>query len=474
MAANQRIHPTMNHKHEGVSSVATHHPHEASYSRELGDGLLLRWSTKADTEAIAQLYSYVFRDKPDWPLNHYIHNWTSDLMSGRHPLCGPNEFALVEDTRQREIVAATGLMSLTVAYEDIRFAVGRPEIVASHPEYRNRGLIRAVFELIHARSAARGDLAQGITGIPYYYRQFGYEYALDLGGGRTVPLTAIAKAKEDEAETYTLRPAPIDDLPRIAALYEREQRHASIATVADRSYWRWMFEGQRDEAGEGWKPQMIVDASGQTAGYVLPRRLRWGERLGISGLAVEPDVSLAAALPGVLRGLQAYALAAASWISDKEPPPANALYFHLGASHPVYDLLASALVSRVHSPYAWYVRVPDLPAFVRHAAPVLERRLAGSSLANYSGELKCDFYRGGLRLAFEDGRLAAAEDWRAQVWGERGNAGFPPLVFLQLLFGRRSYAELRQAYDDVWANDETEPLVEALFPPRTAYVLPLD
>jgi predicted acetyltransferase len=67
-------------------------------------------------------------------------------------------------------------------YGGIPFGVGRPEIVASDPGYRERGLVRAVFELLHARSAALGHMAQGITGIPYYYRQFGYEYALDQGG----------------------------------------------------------------------------------------------------------------------------------------------------------------------------------------------------------------------------------------------------------------------------------------------------
>jgi len=27
-------------------------------------------------------------------------------------------------------------------------------------------------------------------------------------------------------------------------------------------------------------------------------------------------------------------------------------------------------------PYAWYIRVPDLPAFIRRIKPVLEKRLA--------------------------------------------------------------------------------------------------
>ena len=103
-------------------------------------------------------------------------------MSGTHPLMGPGDFALVEDQSKphNPLVACTCLWRHTWEYEGIPFAMGRPEIVASDPAYRHRGLIRALFELIHARSEAEGHLVQAITGIPYFYRLFGYEYALDL------------------------------------------------------------------------------------------------------------------------------------------------------------------------------------------------------------------------------------------------------------------------------------------------------
>ena len=39
----------------------------AIYRRDLGDGLILRWSTAQDTENIAQLCSMVFRNKADEP-----------------------------------------------------------------------------------------------------------------------------------------------------------------------------------------------------------------------------------------------------------------------------------------------------------------------------------------------------------------------------------------------------------------------
>jgi hypothetical protein len=452
--------------------VTTQQLSDAGYRRDLGGGLVLRWSTAADLEGLIALYTQVFRREKADPPNPTMGEWVRDMMSGRHPLLGPGDFALVEDTDRDRIVTATCLMDQVWEYEGIGFPVGRPEIVASDEEYRERGLVRAVFGLIHARSAARGHLALGITGIPYYYRQFGYEFALDLGGERAVPFTAVPKLKEGQAEPYALRDATADDLPRVRALYDRERAGALVSTRIDEGYWRWVLEEQRPESGEGWRTQLIVNGEGQPVGYLTTNRRRWGSTVPVFNCATEPGVPLLAVLPSVMRAIVAQAPSIPTY-RPGEPQP-DRIAFVLGQGHAVYQALGD--MGTPSPPYAWYVRVPDLPGFIRHVAPVLERRLAGSAAADYTGELRVDFYRGGLRLAFEQGRVAAAEDWnaRAEHWGPRPQAGFPPLVFLQLLFGRRSLAELRYAYPDAWAEGDAQPLLEALFPARVSWVRPLD
>jgi hypothetical protein len=114
--------------------------------------------------------------------------------------------------------------------------------------------------------------------------------------------------------------------------------------------------------------------------------------------------------------------------------------------------------------------VADVPGFLCHIGPVLEQRLAGSPLTGHNGELKIDLYRGGLRLQFDQGKLIAAEPWREAAYGEEAKAGCPPLVFLQLLFGHRSLAELRNSYPDVWTNDDATLLVNTLFPKQPSWV----
>lgn len=76
------------------------------------------------------------------------------------------------------------------------------------------------------------------------------------------------------------------------------------------------------------------------------------------------------------------------------------------------------------------------------------------------------------------GCSSSRASWRASshgapAYGDGADAGCPPLLFLQLLFCYRSLAELRAFFPDVWVNDGTAPLLDALFPklPSNVYSL---
>ncbi len=451
------------------------HAAAATYRRDLGAGLVLRWSTVEDTENIAQLCSIVFRDKEDEPPNENIMRWIRQLMSGEHPLMGPGDYGVVEDTQKEgnPIIACTCLLRQQWEYEGIRFPMGRPEIVASDPTYRKRGLIRALFEMVHARSEAEGHMVQAVTGIPYFYRQFGYEYALDLGGKRKTYLSLIPKAKEGETEPYTLRAATAEDIPLMLEFYNSQQAANVVWTHIPTAYMQYhLGEWKKRDVGADLLPyQMIVDTAGAAKGFVWCAEKRWGRALDVFAIDIAPGLNVQKVLPPLLRALKIYAERMPTRKPDIEA--LSEIHFYLHPHHPILEVLGDTLAPSLEPPYAYYVRVPDLPAFIQHIAPALEKRLAGSPITGYTGELKLNFYRGGLRLAFEDGHLTTAAPWQAPIYNNDANAGFPPLVFLQLLFGHRSLDELRRSFPDVRANDDTVFVLKTLFPARPSYVIPL-
>jgi hypothetical protein len=152
--------------------------------------------------------------------------------------------------------------------------------------------------------------------------------------------------------------------------------------------------------------------------------------------------------------------------AKNENQPCETFGFYLGEAHPAYDALGSALPG-IREPYAWYLRVPDLIGFLHHIRSTLEKRLAESIACGHSGEYLIGMYPQGIKLVLEHGRIAGIEPWKP----DHGNAGFPELTFLQVLFGYRSYEELKHAFPDCWWDgDGTRTIINSLFPKKHSKV----
>jgi hypothetical protein len=213
---------------------------------------------------------------------------------------------------------------------------------------------------------------------------------------------------------------------------------------------------------------VVVDSEDRVCGFVTVAAKRRTKMLGIYDLELASHVNWQAAMPSLLRALVEVGRQTPTFKADA--PALEDLAFVLGRAHPAYDVLGEKLAGRVQLPYAWYVRVADIAGFLRHVTPLLERRLASSLLTGYDGELKINFYRGGLRLQFAGGKLTAIEPWRTPPYEGEGNLNVSALMFLQLLFGYRSYAELHAFLPDVYAADEAVLLVDTLFPKQPSRV----
>ncbi len=442
--------------------------HTAEIIRDLGDGLVLRRTTPADADALADFNSRIHGhdDAPDL----LVGVWTRDLLTRPHPNFAPDDFTVVEETATGRIVSSLNLISQEWAYAGIPFGVGQPEAVGTLPEFRRRGLVRAQFDAVHQWSAARGQLVQVIGGIPFYYRQFGYEMGLALSGGRSGSAPHLPPLAAGEAEPYPVRPATPADIPFLEEVYAATVgRRELITCIRSAPAWRFELDGRSEGSLVRSDLRVITSAAGEPVGYLVhpPRLNEGGPGAGQAavGYEVKPGVSLLAVTPSVIR----YLWATGAALAAAKHKTLDRFIFALGAEHPVYDAFRDHLPV-VRPPYAWYVRVPDLPAFLRRIAPALEAQLARSAAVGHTGELKLNFYHGGLRLGLTAGRLTTIAPWQAAV-GENGDAAFPNLTFLQLLFGYRSLDELRHAYADCSYNgDATRVLLGALFPKQASNV----
>lgn len=217
-------------------------------------------------------------------------------------------------------------------------------------------------------------------------------------------------------------------------------------------------------------------AAPSAVGFLAHPPVRWGSALFATHYELLPGTSWWAVTPSVLRYLQTTGATLPPYIVDSDGgPPFKDVALGLGEGHPAYIVTADWLPI-VSKPYAWYMRVPDLPAFLRLIAPVMESRLADSPMVGHTGTLKLDFYCDGVTLALENGHITGIAAWPLgrESDGERISDGayvrFPGLTFLQVLFGHRTLSELMHAYADCLSNLEGRLLVDALFAKQSSAV----
>jgi hypothetical protein len=336
-------------------------------------------------------------------------------------------------------------------------------LVGTLPEYRRRGLVRALFAAVHERSAALGHQLLGITGIPYFYRQFGYTMAIDLGIHASFPLYLLPEPKADKQPKFTLRPATVEDIGDLSAWYETMARGRLLTELRSAEQWHYELTGRRPGSLHARAYLVIVNAEGEGVGYIELIATRFHPQIHLCHSYVVGDQS------SYVETFDDVMAAVKQWTKATYGESQALLLFFPGIHESLEYLVERTLGGMVRRPpEKWYLRVPDPVAFLRHIQPVLERRLVGSGANRYSGELKVGFYdRTGLYLKFERGRIIEV----AALEGDQDyTISFPYEFFWNMVFGDLSLEEIHTAIPDVWTGGKRAVLLKALFPKKGSWL----
>ena len=437
--------------------------------KQLADGLILRSLSEgyaSDRERLPQFYADVNSEHDNELGKERTRILTRDLMQGHATTTLEDIFVVVDPAQDDRIASATLLIPQTWRYENIPIAVGRPEMVGTLPPYCGRGLVRELFAVIHERSAALGHQLQVITGIPYFYRQFGYAMAVDLGEQHaSIPLHAVADAKPDYKPAFTLREATTDDIPDLIQWYDTMARERLLTELRSADEWRYEISGRNPDSGQCLTFLIITNAAGEGVGYVevyTHLSARDKEVVSCTGYVVGEKASYLETFDDVIRGIK-------QWAQAKYGFCPALLMFAAGIHEALDTLVDRTTGGVVRGPdYFWLLRVPEMIPFLRHIQPVLDRRLEGSGANRYTGELKIGFYDlTGIRIQFERGRITAIEP----ITGKDGyDISFPWHMLWNVVFGHHSYDDLRAILPEVWANGKAAVLLDVLFPKQKSWL----
>jgi hypothetical protein len=329
---------------------------------------------------------------------------------------------------------------------DVMLPVGQIENVATHARYRRRRLVRSQFEVHHARSDGRGDLAGLITGIPYLYRRLGYGYGLDY------PLIHLATVDNvGDPGTDVVRPARTDDLDGIIRL-DATRSTDRLRVVRDRRSWERTLARS---AATRFEQLVVAVREGEIVGFAQLEARPWAERLYLQPATAE-DAPAA-------RALLAHAVAQAAAHGE--------MVVAFDNPGTAYGEVLAGVGDPVRHSHGIYVRVPDAVALLDALRPVLSRRLAASSYADRKGVLSMSLYESGVSVSYDQGvvtdvaRVDPVEDPF-----DSDDVGVPPDLLGALVLGRFGAAALEQRVDDVTLGRRRR-LMEVLFPRVDAEVL---
>ncbi|NLE43252.1 MAG: GNAT family N-acetyltransferase [Chloroflexi bacterium] len=410
------------------------------FRRNLADGLVLRCvRDEQDIEAYAAFNTAEIGAVQGSTCAHLLRH---------HPDVRPDYFLLVEDTRSGEIVSTTCLIPWRCQYENVVLDVAMLEMVVTHPDYRKRGLVRAQVERFHETVAAnRFDLAI-IEGIPYYYRQYGYAYALDHWGSDSLPAWRVPAPVQDRSPEHRLRQATPADIDMLSRAHRDAAVGLQLHTLRGADYWRYLLEA----AGY---PVRVLEhtATGEPVGYIVTtRRADHGVHIIEHGI-MRQDVAL-----DVLTALRAEGAAeiGLGW-------PRESALVQLGrglGSMPEYS-------------DQWLVRPCDVPVFLMKIAPVLEGRLQRAGCGKVRTDIVLNLFRQAYVLHLEAGALTCVEPVGfvdASMGADGGDLCIPPDAFVRLVMGYRGLDELRDAWPDIVVKPRSRYLLDALFPRVPSYV----
>jgi hypothetical protein len=434
--------------------------------RNLGNGLMLRRSNGKDSDRLAEFNGRIHgEDESD---RYRVGIWTKDMLSGSHPTMHEDDFTIIEEKSTGRIVSSLNLIPQTWTYRGIPFPVGRPEAVGTDPEFRNRGLVRLQFECIHEWSKQRGDILQAITGIPYYYRLFGYEMAVELDAANIGFEPLVPKLRDGEQETVRFRAAKETDIPFLMSLDDHSHRTMLMRCLRDESAWRYEISGRSKDNCCQQEIMIIEDQNNQCLGAIMHPIALDHSYSKLHYFELIDEASFMNITPAVIR----YIWSTGQRYATESGKNLLGFNFSLTGNHPAVKI-ASSFLPKTKRPYAWYLRIPDLLNFLHLISPAIEKNLSTSPCCNYSGSLEICLYSKGIKIEFQSGKIVEITDSKYPN-EEKMDVSFPGMTFLQILFGWRDIHDLRNAFSDCTIKDEKIALVDSLFPKAPSRIWPLE
>ncbi|MHA2248855.1 MAG: GNAT family N-acetyltransferase [Candidatus Kariarchaeaceae archaeon] len=376
------------------------------------------------------------------PLKDYIVRLCSE-----HPNKDDIYFLYIVEKSTEQILSSLGLLPLKWKIEDTDIKIAEMGFVGTLEEYRGQGLFGIINSYYEKILKQEGYLLSVLRGIPNFYRKYGYEFALPLDGGYTLPTSNIPGNPESEIK---IRKAVTQDLRFIQKSYSSTFSNQCFSTVFDDK--AFTFRMMNETCNTLNSMTYIVEQGKNSVGFFSIGSLKdpnQADMVMTSHLTEDQMIR-------VLNFIKKYnpGLVTDFTVNVWEGSDFGNFIINLGG--------------KTIKPWGWQVQIIKLKPFFDVIKGVLEKRIQNSMFKELTRTITISDYKQIITLDFQNGIIEEITTTRA--YPDRScDLRMPRFVLTKLLLCDKTISEINYIITDAIIKKEAELLISTLFPKMNSF-----
>ncbi len=410
---------------------------QKGYSKIIGNNLTLRVAID-DTDELERLLSFNVTVHQEESLKKYI-----SRLYLQHPKRDEIYWIYIEKKDSNKIVSSITLMPLEWNFNGIPIPICEMGLVGTLPEYRNRGLMGIMNKLYENIMRQEGYLLSVIRGIPYYYRRFGYEFALNLDERILLNKSQVPSRK---LEMISFQKAAKQDLAFIKSIYNKEQERFFVTNRFNSD--NFMYKFMNDDFDDNFLSTFLIKIKGKPISYFS---------IGMS----YDNVAFSLIVPEVNEESMIKILQCVKTLNEEK----DQIVFHVNSDTKFAQYICS-IGGKRDLGYGWQIRIPNIKEFLHAISPVLEQRIERSSYKGLSQDIVISDYREIFTLRFKNGKVEDIEVKKGYPIPGSCDVKIPNSTLIKLLLSDKTFEEIKYILKDSILKPGSEKLIKILFPKK--------
>jgi len=390
---------------------------------------------KQEIDGIKRLCQEVFDDEVAMMIDDFYY---------RSPVSKDNVYFYARDIDTNEIVGTLSLLYIPLRYGHVKLKAAEYGVAATSKKYRGLGINKKLTEMFFAECIKKNYNLVMLEGIPYFYRRYGFNYAVPMGGYKLrVKGQNFGVNKENK---ISLELAESKDVDIISDDFNISSKCADLCNVKERGIINAQISSYRSETMR--KEYYLIKVGGtKVVGYLA---------LDISeNNLVISDISNNLSF-GIYRGVLS-TLFDNILINKKNK---DSFSINVPDRSKFVSYLKTIGVVENKS-YSWQFKILDEFQFLKCIKPVLEERVQDSIYAAEEIEFNYNNYHQIINFKIKNGKINIAKG----KW-ENANGDFKlnSQGAIKLFLGQYKLEEIQTFLPDCQVSNQYRELVEIIFP----------